>query len=170
MMLDWSLPLAIATGSLAGAAFWSIWQNYSLHKRERKERLLNEIIEWAINITKCGTEKEFKEVTGIRDEDMSDRFIDAFFSEVRFNFQATRGKSEYISNITSNFGRDLQDAVKELIEAVEVHIDLLDKIEVDAPGGFVSAIEEAGKHNTPLGESARKVIEKAANIKTRDIG
>jgi hypothetical protein len=49
-MLDWSLPLAIATGSLAAAAFWAIWQNYQLHKRERRERLLNEIIEWAEDI------------------------------------------------------------------------------------------------------------------------
>ena len=69
-----------------------------------------------------------------------------------------------------NFRKDLRDAVKELTEAVEVHIDLLDKIEVDVPGGLVSAIEEVGKHNTPLGESARKVIEEATKIKTRDIG
>ena len=42
-----TLFLAIATFLLAGAAFCAIWQNHLLQKRERKERLLNEIIEWA---------------------------------------------------------------------------------------------------------------------------
>ena len=172
---DWiNLIAAIIVGGgtlFLGIMAWrTIRQTRSIQKAEKRERLLNEIIEWAIDVSKCGTEKEFKEVTGITDEDISGGFVVAFFSEVRFSFQATRGKSEYISNITSNFGKDLQDAVKELVEAVELHIDLLGKIEVNAPGGFVSAIKEVGKHNTALGESTRKVIKEATKIKTRDIG
>lgn len=42
----WLAISAGATFLLALAAFWAIWQNHSLQKRERKERLLNEIIEW----------------------------------------------------------------------------------------------------------------------------
>lgn len=42
--------LAGATLLLAIAAFGSIWQNYLLQKRDRKERLLKEIIEWATEI------------------------------------------------------------------------------------------------------------------------
>jgi len=50
-MLDWSLPLAIATGSLAAAAFWAIWQNYRHHLEDKelnfKSKSLDEIYEWA---------------------------------------------------------------------------------------------------------------------------
>ena len=48
---DWILiGSAGATFLLAIAAFWAIWQTRSIQKRERKERLLNEIIEWATEI------------------------------------------------------------------------------------------------------------------------
>lgn len=51
MMLDWALVLAIATFSLAGAAFWAIWQNYSFRKKDRKrlikERALITVRNWA---------------------------------------------------------------------------------------------------------------------------
>jgi len=45
-----TLLLACATLLLAGASFWTIRQNYKLRDKDRKERLLNEIIEWAVEI------------------------------------------------------------------------------------------------------------------------
>jgi len=46
--LSWmTLLLAVATFVLAGMALWSIMQNNALHKKERRERLLNEIVDWA---------------------------------------------------------------------------------------------------------------------------
>ncbi len=51
-----TLLLAIATFILAGIAFWAILQNYNFRKQERKERLLNKIIEWAISISKANLE------------------------------------------------------------------------------------------------------------------
>ena len=54
--LSWvTLVLAIATFLLAGAAFLSIRQTRDIQKRERKERKLITIIEWATDITKCET-------------------------------------------------------------------------------------------------------------------
>ena len=44
----WLAISAGATFLLALAAFWTIWQNYQSQKRERKERLLKEINDWAI--------------------------------------------------------------------------------------------------------------------------
>jgi hypothetical protein len=38
-----TLILACATFFLALAAFWSIWQNQSIQKKEKKEKILNEI-------------------------------------------------------------------------------------------------------------------------------
>jgi len=47
---NWIAISAIATFILAVAAFWAIWQNRGIQKRNRRERLLNEIIEWATEI------------------------------------------------------------------------------------------------------------------------
>jgi hypothetical protein len=49
---NWLAISAGATFLLALAAFWAIWQNYSLRKKEHKERLLNEIIGWVEEIDK----------------------------------------------------------------------------------------------------------------------
>ena len=46
----WLAVSAGATFLLALAAFWVIWQNYNFRKREQRQRLLNEIIEWATEI------------------------------------------------------------------------------------------------------------------------
>ncbi len=74
MMLDWSLPLAIATGSLAAAAFWAIRQNYSFRKREYRHRLLKEVIKWAIDIHKSSLDVHipFVDMSRIRELEMQD--------------------------------------------------------------------------------------------------
>jgi len=46
----WLAVSAGATFLLALAAFWAIWQTRSIQRRERRDRLLNEIIEWATEI------------------------------------------------------------------------------------------------------------------------
>ena len=45
-----TLVLALVTAILAGASFWTIRQTYNIRKTEKRERLLNEIIEWATEI------------------------------------------------------------------------------------------------------------------------
>ena len=55
---NWLAVSALATLILALGAFLAIWQNRSLQIRERRERLLNEIIEWAENVAKCWYNKE----------------------------------------------------------------------------------------------------------------
>lgn len=62
--MDSDTILAISAGItllLAIAAFSAIWQNHSLQKRERRERLLNEIIEWAEDLAGCSFLEETQE-------------------------------------------------------------------------------------------------------------
>lgn len=47
----------LTTMLLVIAAFWAIWQNYMFRKHEQKERILNNIIEWAEDIMACGVER-----------------------------------------------------------------------------------------------------------------
>ena len=169
---NWLAVSALATLVLALGAFLAIWQNHNLQKREHRDRLLNEIIEWAIDIAKCGLEKEFKyiSVQFEKDDPRSDQFVSAFFTELARNFEAMKGRSQYIHTIALKFEESLQKAVKELIETVEEHIDLLDECKVGQPGELEKAIGNVGVHNTPLRESARKIIEEATKIKTKGIG
>jgi len=155
-----------------GIGVASILHTQSMQKRERKERLLNEIIEWAIDIAKCGLEKEWKHITVQfeKDDPRSDRFVSAFFNELARNFEAMEGRSQYIRTIALKFEESLQQHVKELIETMEAHIDLLNECNIGQPGELEKAIGNVGEHNTPLRESARKVIEEATKIKTGDIG
>ena len=119
--------LAISAGVtflLAIAAFWAIWQNYLLHKKERKERLLNEIIDWAIDVAKCGSSVNIqppqpiftklyeKTLSGLSFEDKkkilkgimkdNERIWQSRHMELIFKYQTVDAKGEYIL-IISNY-------------------------------------------------------------------
>ena len=53
---DWITLGAVLVALGIGVA--SIWHIQSLQKKDRKERLLNEIIDWAKNISKCGIKED----------------------------------------------------------------------------------------------------------------
>ena len=59
---EWALPLSAgATLVLAIAAFLAIWQNRNLQRKGRRERLLNEIIEWSTESVKSAIYRQEKE-------------------------------------------------------------------------------------------------------------
>ena len=178
MMLDWSLPLAIATGSLAAAAFWAIWQNYRFRRQERKERLLNEIIEWAADVTKGELLVEFADVADIKDIRRARLYLYTTVDKLHFSFRQARTRGLYISGIVSILGAGLQQAVGELIRNLEVHIQALKECmdATDSPAcettlnGAISAARKTTDSKKLLDESATRVIKEAARIKTKDIG
>ena len=57
---NWLAVSALATLILAIAAFWAIRQNYNFRRQEKKERLLNEIIDWAISIISLRAKSSYK--------------------------------------------------------------------------------------------------------------
>lgn len=68
---NWLAVTSLATLVLALGTFLTIWQNQSLQKRERKERLLNEILDWK-DIHKSSLEVNipFIDMTRIRELEM----------------------------------------------------------------------------------------------------
>lgn len=174
--------LAISAGAtflLALAAFWAIWQNYSFRKKEHKQRLLNEIIEWAEMVAHWRSEGKniFKEMVGITETKQLQLLTYAHILEVKENFVGMRGRNHYISKITEKFDKVLQDAVEELIDNLEAYIELLDEWqEAKAYEIAHNLVEEeeyttkADEHALQLEKSINKVIEEAVKIKTKDIG
>jgi hypothetical protein len=117
--------LAISAGVtflLALAAFWAIWQNYHFSKRERRECLLNEIIEWAIEVTRINFGGEIEVKSGISER--IQRRLDAVNRLLWCQVLAVKGK-EVIEKFALSINRDLRDAVSQVTNSLVVVIDVL---------------------------------------------
>jgi len=172
---DWITLAAVIVALGIGVA--SILHTQSLQKKERKERLLNEIIEWAVDVTKGELLMEFADVRGIKGIQWSRLYLYTTVDKLHFSFRQARTRGLYISGTVSILGADLQQAVGELIRNLEVHIQALRKCMdvIDSPAcettldGAMSAARKTTDTKKLLDESATKVLDEAAKIKTRDI-
>ena len=170
-MSDWSLFLAIATFSLAGAAFWAIWQTHGIQKSEKAQRLLNEVIEWSIDIQKCPFEKDFRTIVGATGVNKLRLSVYEHIIAVKESYQAITARNPYIFEIARNFEGSLQKAVEELIKDLKEHIKLLDKwqhaIAANESIDMTAYADKADAHGRKLSYSTYKVIKQATKIKLK---
>lgn len=161
---EWALPLSAgATFLLALAASWAIWQNHSLRKKERKERLLNEIIEWAIDVGKCAFEQKYDTVTGVSTE----YFMRVSRANTLSRFNVVNARSEYVTNIASVFEKDLalHSAVKGVTQKLD---DIINIIGAVLEGKTTP--EKISESEISLYRCVGILTKEATKIKTRDIG
>lgn len=151
--------VAVATFLMVWATAFSIESNRRLAKRRRaeelakekrdnKESLLNEIIQWAIDIANC-------RVAGNRKG----------FPELQYGYETMEIKSEYIIDITKMelFAPSLKKAVKNLTAALGHHIDLIQQFRDIKKGEGKEAkldavIDIIRKHNAEITKHFRKVV------------
>lgn len=160
----WLAISAGATFILALAAFWAIWQTHGIQKRERKERLLNEIIEWAEDVARLN----FKIYNFIEAQLRKESWVEIGIGEIVSQFQVVEEKGVYMNSIAvSSFkeNKKLSKAVKainkEMRELVDVSVRRLDK-EITS--------EEVKNHMSLLRLKITDLLKEAAKIKARDIG
>jgi len=167
---DWiTLGAAILVGGgtlFLGIMAWrTIRQTRSIQKAEKRERLLNEIIEWAANINSCGWRLEYPMSGEVTDEPHQLLRRVNIFS--RFMIVGT--KSEYVEKIASVFGGSLYSAVKDTKKKLDKFI----KQQWESIKLKDREIKKISKNREDsekaLYKSADKVIKEAAKIKTRDI-
>jgi len=159
--------LAISAGAtflLALAAFWAIWQNHSLRKKERKERLLSEIIEWATDLANVAFGHEITSIP--REKEIRKHF--ALLGNKVFRYQAIDTRSPYIAKCAQVFGKKLHTAVSRVISCrkdVGVKIDkCVNNFEdEDSKKALITSEHELRKR-------ALGLIELVAKIKIQDIG
>ncbi|MBI4188188.1 MAG: hypothetical protein HY529_03165 [Chloroflexi bacterium] len=176
-----TLILAIATFLLAGAAFWSIWQNYKFRERDRKERLLNEIIEWAISIAESGIEPDTPDLSGDKDAGKSWPYLDNQLEKLK-TLQLLRAKSVYMEGIASAISKELQIALRGAIDALRNQLTSLwehqgflnDSKRKGLQGGeraifLTNNARQVENNNEMLYKSAIELVEKATKIKTSDV-
>jgi len=193
---DWITLAAVIVALGIGVA--SILHTQSLQKRERRERLLNEIIEWAIDVCRCGLTPP-KIPTS---KTSTSLYLLDTLAELSLEFESISGRTEYINRIALNFGGNLQSTVHSLAEVVgvrtkliEEQIDILKGKRIDVSGtaeltetsdfkkwvsswdwpkglskSFKVIMFKMMMNRTILLDNAKQVIEEATKIKTKDIG
>jgi hypothetical protein len=157
-----TLAMVFATLLLAYATFRIITSNREQEKRNRKERRLKEIVDWATDILVCGRDisrELFKELVS---GDTSDRARNIEIT-ARFNVISWRGF--YIRHISENLNRALYDNVLEAQRILRQHVKVLD---LDFKGKIKNA-SAIGKHRDTLDNSAKRIIEIAVSLLSNKI-
>lgn len=147
---------------LASLTYWNIHSRNAQEKRDRKERLLNEIIEWATDLIKV-THGQDVSIVALKGEELA--------SAIHYGFTQLISRSKYIKKIASApiFDKKLSKVVDEAINTsescIEAHFDWMTCSAKDEK----KKMKKAAKKGTEVEEMAIKVIEEATEIKTRDI-
>jgi len=176
---------------LAIAAFWAIWQNRNLQRKERRERLLNEIIEWGLEVSRVTSTSAFTRYAEVEDIHKQRLII---VSDLLGKFTSLETRGKYIKQIALKLENSLGNVAEEVIinikernkllvesmgisrsglpldellkitEILNVNGEALDELSDEGKKIF-----DLGKNFKTLGESAYRLIEEATRIKTRDI-
>lgn len=161
-----------------GIGVSSLIQTQRLQKRERIERLLNEIVEWAIDVTKWRPKEIYKDMIDLSDELRLRKLIYSHIVGIMESFIEMRGRNQYISNISAMFSKDLEEAVGNLIDTLEIKIELLSEWKSTIANAISKGVKEDDEHYFKKAEEqeyqierlALKVIEEATKVKTQNIG
>jgi len=161
-----TLLLAIATFVLAGIAVYSIIQNQLLHKKERRERLLNEIIEWAVEILKFDPmpKQTVFEPKFTEGKPTVADVIMLWQVELETLLRPIIAKGAYINRISKTYGNTLRSATNKAAYCLGNVIGYINKLD-----NTYSNVEALKKPNEDLRKSAILIIEEATKIKTKDI-
>jgi hypothetical protein len=179
---DW-ITLAAVLVAL-GLGLYSLIQTHNLQKRERKERLLNEIIEWAVGILKLDSDLfSFTESVRLRFTInlVPSQTPDKLYSDT----VSLRDKGRYIKRVANIAGDKTNDAAAKIHNELNDIANLLDKFsavinlseEEDALKLVTTEDEMAEdknknqdtieKHRKKLSPLCNLIIKEIANIKTR---
>lgn len=163
-----TLILALVTALLVFVTYLSVKSGYDRENRDREERLLNEIIEWAVNLMKCSFETGFEIIPGLSDEKQWK------LSRINwaFRYQAIDAKSEYVKNVASAFKGELtlQANLEKVTEKLKEIIKLLWEYARAKNGEEKSMAEKVNEGENSLWEITNKLIEEATKVKTRTMG
>ncbi|MDP2730677.1 MAG: hypothetical protein Q8O55_09350 [Dehalococcoidales bacterium] len=124
--------------------------------RDRKERLLNEIIEWAIDVPTYGV-KEYSNFAALID---NPRMLKMYFRNILLGCRALNIKGEHIRIISHSFNDELDNVVQELGKGLGDYIEYLEK-SMDKAN-----LDEDWGERKKLSEYTIKVLNEANKIKT----
>ncbi len=168
---DWATALGAAvTLMLAGAAFLAIMDNRHGRMIDRREHLLNEIIEWATDVINCGFGDIARDTFRVVPEEDKLKHTLTDLSNKLFRYQAIDTRSKYIKEVTKVFRKDRKD----LQTAVLAVVSCLNTVRTVIPKRMdnfedKTSAEELSDAEHKLRNSAIALIELTANTKTKGI-
>ena len=171
---NWITIAAVIVALGIGVA--SILHTRSIYKKERKDRLLNELIRWAEDISICCMEQEAQEIFGNHSSRERRLYIETQVNKEN-TFHLLLGKASYISGITrKNFSKELQNIFQNVILKLQSQKDLaikyrkkIEKGESIESSWLLDVANKIADNNNQLYNYSEKIIEEATRIKTRDI-
>ena len=155
-----TLILAIVTALLAGFTWLNIINSSEREIRYRKERLLNEIIEWSIDITRANFGGEIVVTSGVSEKiqkkrDMVNRLLQCQVLKVK--------GEELIQQFAMSINRELSDAVSQVSSSLSVVTGILSK------GTPYAETEEAKKtlksNDSVLEQNVRNLLNKVSKYR-----
>jgi hypothetical protein len=180
---------SIATITLAFAAFWTIWQNYKFREKDRKERLFNEIIEWAIDVIKCGSTVNIQSTNSYYKTLIENNFVDLKrdkqqmmlnalnkdidhvlinrFAELLFKYQVVDARGEYILNVSKVFPEKINSNVIEVKEKL-VHTQKTLKDYIENISNELNR-QRVSDYEHELQESGKSLIKVITDFKNKGV-
>ena len=165
---DWITVGAVIVALGIGVA--SILQTHRLQKRERRERLLNEIIEWAIDVSKRGADINFLLLAAELDEEP---WGGLNLPALQSNLRELKQRGEYIVKVAGTLGKPLLVAAQKAKNEVAEYLSAIDNVFIQTrlgTEGNLSMILKPLSERDSLAICANNLLTEAAKIKTRDIG
>lgn len=170
-----SAMVAFGTLVLALVTALHILNSNEQEKRRRRERLLNEIIEWVVDVgKKCEYETDPQEANakqileGNEGYNLAHDFLFIHRPAFENGFSEVRWKNEFIAVICKEFGNTLQKKLQEFIAELTKHLNMLQSPSAtETPEETIKTAVQVANHNLRLTNLTREVMEEAAKIKTR---
>lgn len=153
----------LATLAMAFAALLNIKQSADRENRDRRERLLNEIINWATNVFKDGALNDMMMLKG--DIENARRLAAVNIEEWKDIKKQMTGKNQYISTIALNFDQNLRTDINKLVKNLEKYLEELTTPRKAPKQGEIPIAAAKLK----VYKSANIVIEEAAKTMAKDI-
>ena len=167
--------MLLAVLAALGIGITTILQTRSIQKAEKRERLLNEIIEWAVDAAGCGSDisilfspeavgLSIDSATEYEHQEIAEAMTRTHLGTLLLRYKAIVARREYVRTAVSALGGNLPTKEKDVSDELNKFLPVLDRrIKGDATDEDVRKAEEE------LNEYARILIEEVTKIKTRGI-
>jgi len=144
----------------------SLVQTRNIKKEERKQRLLNEILDWARDLLMCGSEVFVHPTPGISPTARMAHGISSLY----LRYRATNAKSKYVEKIASDFRQNLLPDVLSVISKLKELISLFEDSIGNLKSGKsinISTHKKTSDCELELYELIRSLTVKVAEIKLK---
>jgi hypothetical protein len=157
------------TAFLAVGTLLTIRQNNKFREKDKKERLLNEIIEWAIDVGKRGSDIDFLLFAAEIDEEP---WGELNLPTLQSNFRELKQRGQYIVKIASDMESPLFTFVQKVEDEVIQYLKEMDnifiKIKLGTEGNLTEILHPLIERDSLI-KCANDLITEATKLKTINI-